>query len=436
MTDHTTTCPALFIAAPASGQGKTSLTAGLARYHRQQGRQVRVFKTGPDYLDPMILQKASGHPVYQLDLWLVGEQACQTLLYNAAREADLILIEGVMGLFDGEPSSADLSQQFGIPILAVINAAAMAQTFGAVALGITTFRPALDFVGVIANRVGSQRHAMLIQQSLPENIPFLGCLFRDQNLALPTRHLGLIQAEEIESLEAKLDSLASAIANTELTQLLPPVTFHKADPITYPTTHLQGLKIGIAKDTAFSFIYPANLDILRELGAELYFFSPLKDSQLPEFDSLWLPGGYPELHLAQLSQNSAIRSYLITHHQQNKPIFAECGGMLYLLDTLTDIDGQAAPMLGLLPGSAHMAHKTGCGGMQIAPLPEGDVRSRTFHHSRSEIALEPIAFGQRCSSDWPGEAIYRMKNITATYLHLYFPSNPQAIAALFRGNTV
>jgi len=319
--------------------------------------------------------------------------------------------------------------------VAVINAAAMAQTFGAVALGIMTYRPALRFAGVIANRVGSQRHAMLIQQGLPSNIPFLGSLFRDKNLALPARHLGLIQAEEIQTLDDNLDGLAAAVANTELTQLLPPVIFHQPTSVSPPIGSLKGLKIGIAKDTAFSFIYPANLDILRELGAELYFFSPLKDSQLPACDSLWLPGGYPELHLTQLSQNHAIRHHLMTHHQQNKPIFAECGGMLYLLDTLTDLNGQAAPMLGLLPGAAHMTHKTGCGGLQIAPLPEGDVRSRTFHHSRSEIALAPIAFGQRCSSDWPGEAIYRLKNLTATYLHLYFPSNPPAIAALFRGNT-
>src|ERR1700751_4382286 len=152
-------CPALFISAPASGQGKTTITAGLARHHRRLGRRGRVFKTGPDFLDPMILERASGAPVLSLDLWMVGESACRSLLAQAAAEADVILIEGVMGLFDGTPSSADLATAFGVPVLAVISAQAMAQTFGALAFGLARFRPQLPFHGVLANRVGSARHA-------------------------------------------------------------------------------------------------------------------------------------------------------------------------------------------------------------------------------------------------------------------------------------
>ena len=166
----TATCPALLLSAPASGQGKTTVTAGLARYHRDRGRRVRVFKTGPDFLDPMILERASGQPVYQLDLWMVGEQDCKALLYQAAQEADLILIEGVMGLFDGTPSSADLAALFGVPVLALINAHAMAQTFGALAYGLAHYRPGLPFAGVLANRVAGPSHADLLAESLPPEI--------------------------------------------------------------------------------------------------------------------------------------------------------------------------------------------------------------------------------------------------------------------------
>lgn len=183
-------CPALFISAPASGQGKTTITAGLARYHRRLGRRVRVFKTGPDFLDPMILARASGAPVLSLDLWMVGEAACRTLLAQAAAEADLILIEGVMGLFDGTPSSADLATTFGVPVLAVISAKAMAQTFGAVAFGLAQFRPQVPFYGVLANRVGSARHAQMLEEALSPALRWCGHIAASDEITLPDRHLG------------------------------------------------------------------------------------------------------------------------------------------------------------------------------------------------------------------------------------------------------
>ena len=176
-------CPALFLAAPASGQGKTTVTAALARHHRDLGRLVRVFKTGPDFLDPMILERASGAPVYQLDLWMGGEAHCRQLLYQAASEADLILIEGVMGLFDGDSSSADLATRLGIPILAIIDASHMAQTFGALALGLATYRPGLPFAGVFANRVAGERHYQMLAESLPPGLTALGWLPRDADIA-------------------------------------------------------------------------------------------------------------------------------------------------------------------------------------------------------------------------------------------------------------
>lgn len=207
-------CPAVLIAAPASGQGKTTVTAALARLHRNQGRKVRVFKCGPDFLDPMILERASGAPVYQLDMWMVGEQESRRLLWEAAAEADLILIEGVMGLFDGTPSSADLARHFGVPVLAVIDGTAMAQTFGALALGLARYQPDLPFAGVLANRVGTLRHAQLLEGSLTEGLRWYGALSRETGIELPSRHLGLVQASELNDLDVRLDAAAEALASS------------------------------------------------------------------------------------------------------------------------------------------------------------------------------------------------------------------------------
>jgi cobyrinic acid a,c-diamide synthase len=217
----------MFVSAPASGQGKTTVTAALAHHHRQQGRRVRVFKSGPDFLDPMILERASGAPVYQLDLWMGGEDHCRQLLYDAAAEADLILVEGVMGLFDGDRSSADLAMLFGIPILAVIDGGAMAQTFGALAHGLATYRPGLPFAGVFANRVAGERHYEMLAESLPPGLRSFGWLARDVDIALPERHLGLVQAAEVDDLDARIARAAAALHGVEQV-MPPPVAFRAA----------------------------------------------------------------------------------------------------------------------------------------------------------------------------------------------------------------
>lgn len=424
------TCPALLLSAPASGQGKTTVTAGLARCHRNQGRTVQVFKTGPDFLDPMILERASGRPVYQLDLWMVGERDCQALLYQAAQDADLILIEGVMGLFDGTPSSADLAAHFGIPVLALINAHAMAQTFGAVAYGLAHYRPGLPFAGVLANRVAGPGHAELLAESLPPEIHNYGWLPRDGEITLPDRHLGLVQAAEIADLEKRLEAVAVRIAQTGLAELPPPVAFPAVTVEPLPPL-LKGVRIGIARDLAFAFVYPANLDTLRALGAELIFFSPLTDTKLPDVDAVYLPGGYPELHLDTLAGNETLRVALRRHHAAGKPLYAECGGLLYTLESLADKTGHRAPMLGLLSGHAALQSRLAGLGMQSVALPEGELRGHTFHHSKLETPLTPLAHGCRQRDGQPGEAVYRIGRLTASYLHLYFASNPAAAAQLF-----
>lgn len=425
----TRACPALILSAPASGQGKTLVTAALARRQRALGRRVRLFKTGPDFLDPMVLERASGGPVHQLDLFMGGEAHCRHLLHQAAGEADLILIEGAMGLFDGDPSSADLAALFGIPVLAVIDASAMAQSFGALALGLSRYRGDVQVTGVLANRVAGARHAGMLRASLRPDTRWFGALPRDLAIALPERHLGLVQAGEIDDLDARLDRAAEALG-PEADELPPPVSFAPV-PMPAPPRGLEGVRIAVARDRAFAFLYPANLDLLAAMGAELRFFSPLADAALPACDALWLPGGYPELHLPALAGNGPTIEAIRAHHAAGKPLLAECGGMLYLARTLSDGTGASAALVGLLPAEAAMQERLAALGLQEAALPEGVLRGHSFHYSRLETGMAPIARAANPNGG-TGEAIYRMGRLTASYVHFYFPSNPGAAAALFR----
>lgn len=427
----TRSCPALLIAAPASGQGKTTVTAGLARLHTRLGKRVRVFKCGPDFLDPMVLARASGHPVYQLDLWMVGEAESRRLLWEAAGEADLILIEGVMGLFDGTPSAADLARHFGIPVLAIIDGSAMAQTFGALAHGLASYQPDLPFAGVLANRVGSSRHGEILRDCLPEHIDWFGALLRSESVSLPSRHLGLVQAQELADLDARLDAAADALAASADNALPAKVSFPPPEPLTIPPL-LQGVRIGVARDAAFAFVYQANLDLLQALGAELLFFSPLHFSKLPAVDSLYLPGGYPELHLGTLARNRSMGEAIRAHHAAGKPILAECGGMLYLLDGLTDQAGAREDMLGLLPGEARMQKRLTALALQEVELPEGRLRGHTFHHSSLDSTMQPLARGECPNYKRTAEAVFRQGRLTASYIHFYLASDPHAAAALFK----
>jgi cobyrinic acid a,c-diamide synthase len=282
----------------------------------------------------------------------------------------------------------------------------------------------------LANNVASPRHDEMIRQGMPPDLHYFGGIPRDNRFVLPERHLGLVQAEEVLDLESRMSAAATAIASTGLADLPEAVEFISPEQET-PPQMLSGVRVAIARDTAFSFLYAANLDLLRAMGATLTFFSPLADTALPDVDSLYLPGGYPELHLQTLQDNRAMKSALQTHFQQGKPIYAECGGMLYLLESLIDKTGNSGDMVGLLPGHAIMQNRLKGLGYQSAPMPGGVLRSHTFHHSLIETPLVPFAFGERVHNTSEGEAIYQLDRLTASYLHCYFASNPSAAAQLF-----
>ena len=431
-------CPALVIAAPASGQGKTTVTAALARLHARAGRRVRVFKCGPDFLDPHWHALASGAPVHQLDLWMTGEADCARRLHAAAGEADLLLIEGVMGLFDGEHSVARLAQRFGIPVLAVIDAGAMGGTLGAIVHGLRHYREGLPWAGVIANRVAGERHARMLQDGLDDPADWLGALPRVSGSALlPERHLGLVAAHELPDALQRLDAAADALAATPLGRMAGAdwqrwaVEFAPSDDEDCAPL-LAGRTVAVARDAAFCFIYEANLDTLRRLDARLAFFSPLKGDGLPGCDALWLPGGYPELHVEALAANAALRDGLRAHLEAGKPIWAECGGMLALLESVTLADGRSAPLWGLLPGRATLQRRLAALGPRLLRM-GGELRGHSFHYTTTDSPAAVCAHTERPGEGVADEPVYRHGSIRASYFHAWFASDPRAAAALFTG---
>ena len=442
--------PALLITAPASGQGKTTITSALARLHTRQGRKVRVFKCGPDFLDPYWHSLASGAPVHQLDLWMTGEADCRERLAAAAAEADLILVEGAMGLFDGEPSAADLAQKFGLHVLAVVDTSAMAGTFGALAFGLQHYRPDMPWAGVLANRVASERHAGMLQRSVREPSEWMGAVMRNAAMNLPERHLGLIVASEVVDAMERLDVAADALAATPLGKMTLAelkrwdVPFERlgaaaqapdcASEDMFAALPLAGRAIAVARDAAFCFIYAANLDCLRALGARVTFFSPLADSALPVCDAVWIPGGYPELHAATIAANTALRDSMARHIAAGRPVWAECGGMMSLFETLVTADGQRHAQWALLPGEVTMHKRLAGLGPQQLRLGSGTLRGHTFHYSTTATTLQAVARTSRpdaVSMADAGEALWVHGAVRASYFHAWFASCPSAVVELF-----
>jgi cobyrinic acid a,c-diamide synthase len=338
----------LILAAPTSGAGKTTITLGLLRALKNAGHLVRSAKSGPDYIDPQFHAVATGHPCVNLDAWAMSDARIKSL---ASGHGDLI-IEGAMGLFDGAPpngkgSTADLARILDLPVVLIVDAKAMSQSVAALVSGFAGFDPTVRVAGVILNRVGSDRHTEMLKTALaPLNIPVLGAIPRRDDLSRPSRHLGLVQAGEMPDLEAFLDRAAACVAsNLDLTALravmAPSNWASNADNAQKPS------RIAIAKDAAFSFIYPHMLADLARRGATVLPFSPLADDPVPDADYVFLPGGYPELFARQLAGAETFMQSLRSA-AQTADIYGECGGYMTLGETLIDADGTAHKMAGLL----------------------------------------------------------------------------------------
>jgi cobyrinic acid a,c-diamide synthase len=349
----------LMIAAPRSGSGKTTVTLGLLRALKRRGVDVVGLKSGPDYIDPAFHAAASGREGVNLDSWAMSPELLAALAAQTLRQSALALCEASMGLFDGVPAksgrtgaSADVAAALGMPILLVIDVTGQAQSAAAIVKGCATYDERLKVGGVIVNRVGSERHRRLVVDAIEAmGIPVLGTLPRNDRVALPERHLGLVQAGETEALEARLEAIADFVEThvdcarvLELAGDLDLASPASAPPAVRP----PGQRIALAHDAAFSFIYPHLVQGWRAAGAEIVFFSPLADQPpLSDCDLCWLPGGYPELHAGRLASAARFRQGL-RRFAETRPVHGECGGYMALGRSLVDASGVAHPMAGLL----------------------------------------------------------------------------------------
>ncbi|CTQ34160.1 cobyrinate a,c-diamide synthase [Jannaschia rubra] len=331
----------LILAAPWSGSGKTTVTLGLLRALRDRGVAVRGAKSGPDYIDPRFHEAASGAPCPNLDAWAMSP----AMIAGLAAGPGLLLVEGAMGLFDGAPpdgrgSVADLARQLRLPVVLVVDAARMAQSVGPIVAGFAAHDPEVQVAGVILNRVGSPRHETMLRRACP--LPVLGGIARDAALALPSRHLGLVQAVERPDLEGFLAHAGASVGRQvdldALAALATPLPDARPVPLRPPAQ-----RIAVARDAAFAFAYPHLLDGWHAAGAEILPFSPLADEAAPPADLVYLPGGYPELHAGRLAGNLRFMASL-----RDRPVFGECGGYMAMGDALTDAEGRVHPMAGLL----------------------------------------------------------------------------------------
>ncbi len=375
----------LVIAAPTSGAGKTTLTLGLLRALRNGGKNPRSAKTGPDYIDPGFHSAATGAPCVNLDAFAMAKEQLRRLAAQACAASELLIIEGVMGLFDGalngEGSTADLAATLDLPVVLVIDASKQGQSVAALAQGFRDHRSDIRLAGVILNRVGSPRHLAMLKTALEAiGLPVLGALPRAPELTLPERHLGLIQAREHPALEHFLETAATLIErNVDLEQVDALAAPIKTNPSiadeppanrTMSTLPPLGQKIAIARDDAFAFLYPHVLNKWREAGAQLSFFSPLaNETPPPDADAIYLPGGYPELHGAQLAQAQSFRQAMRRAAERNTLIFGECGGYMSLGAALIDAQGASHEMLNLLPLITSFAErKLHLGYRRLTPL--------------------------------------------------------------------
>jgi len=340
----------LIIAAPTSGSGKTTVTLGLLRALRRAGHEIRSAKSGPDYIDPAFHAAASGKACVNLDAWAMTAERIKTL---AAGSADLI-VEGAMGLFDGAPpvgkgSAADLAKVLGLPVVLVVNAASMSHSVAALVHGFANYDPALTIGGVILNNVGSERHADMLRTALkPSGIPVIGAIPKSASLARPSRHLGLVQAGETPDLEGFINTAADIVErHVDLAQLRAMLTPIKINGGVFKPPYIKAKTMAIAYDAAFSFVYPHQIADWKAADVTLKWFSPLANDPVPEAESIFLPGGYPELYAATISQNSTFIDSLKVASQYSD-IYGECGGYMTLGETLIDADGIAHPMVGLL----------------------------------------------------------------------------------------
>ncbi len=438
--------PRLVIAGTHSGVGKTTATLAILAALRERGRTVQPFKAGPDFIDPSHHRAATGRPSHNLDGWMLGKDLNRSIFARAAADADISIIEGMMGLFDGSSpvndlgSTAELAEQLDAPVILVIDGSAMARSAAAMVAGYAQFDPALRVVGVLFNRVGSDGHYQLLRAAVEQetDVVPVGYLRPDSALSIPDRHLGLVMAMEQrpEQLYQRLARAALETVDLDRIEALAQSCKTLSAGVSQPVNACQSrtVRIGVAQDHAFCFYYPDNLEALEAAGAEILSFSPLHDQALPDVEMLYLGGGYPELYGEALARNVAMRAAIKRFAEGGGLIYAECGGLMYLTESIRDCDGQSHKMVGVFPAEAVMRKMGLTLGYRTVENSRrcilGDVgvtvRGHEFHYS-TLVAREALQYACALSDAEgrsKGQDGLRKNNVLALYTHLHFSSNP------------
>lgn len=433
------------VSGPASGIGKTTVAAALMSALRQRGLRVQPFKCGPDFIDPGHHRRICGRPSHNLDTWILPAEINRRIFSSACQDADIVVIEGMMGLFDGvrgggeDGSTAEIAKMLGVPVLLVVDASSAARSVAAVVHGFQTFDSEVRLAGVLFNRVANSRHAEMLVESIRGRNPNLwaGWLPNQKEFKLPERHLGLHTADEGSWNEEAIKQMAALInANCPLDSLLGTCEFDlpaQRDQLSFTEPEIK-TRIGVARDPAFCFYYEAGLDELRRLGAEIVEFSPLRDDRLPaELDALYFGGGYPELYAEKLSSQNRLMSDLHSFANDGKLIYGECGGLMFLSDELRTIDGRSWPMAGLLPLTIEMTkHLVHFGYADVQCIEDGIGAKNTWVRGHSFHCSQVIGEGDLAKTTRVHYSLSRLVqpegfargNVFGSYVHLHFASDP------------
>lgn len=450
MADFSNDFSGFLIAGVNSGSGKTTVSLALMRAFHRRGLRVAPFKCGPDYIDPSFHRRAAVAESVNLDCRMMGKAAVRRNWNRFTASARVAVVEGVMGLFDGvasgsaEGSSAGIAMELGIPVILVVNARGMAGSIAPLVNGFSNWMPGVKIAGVIANNTGSERHAALLRNALEANglPPLLGALPRNESWTLPERHLGLVPETEQPVFDGWLDSLGRAAEERisldrllEVTRLARPAApqVHAVQPF---------VRLAVARDRAFHFYYPDQLRMMKDAGIELVPFSPLADAALPErVQGVWIGGGFPELFAEELERNTAMRMAIRDFSMRNGLIYAECGGYMYLMESLSGLDGVVHKMCGLVPCRAIMTARLRALGYRsvhsAVPTcfgPAGSVfQGHEFHYSDASACVPPLweAFDSAGGRAPSGDG-FRIRRTFGSYIHLHFGTTPDAVSFFAR----
>ncbi len=442
----------LVIAGVSSGVGKTSITIGLMAAYMKKGLTVQGFKCGPDYIDPSYHAAVTSRPSRNLDSWMLPEDVMTEVFVKGSEGADISIIEGVMGFYDGKSptsnqgSTAEISTILSSPTILIVDCSAMARSAAAIVKGFQSLDPGDNIAGVIANKVGSAGHYQLIKEAVEQEcgIPVCGYLLKNKTIEMPERHLGLVPSIERGELDEQLEQLGEAIAETiDVDQIyqISEQSALAAEPAMFQRKSAIDVTIAVARDEAFNFYYQENLELIEAYGAKIVYFSPVKGEVLPpDADGLYLGGGFPEQFAEELAENREVKLTIREAVENGLPVLAECGGLMYLSESITTIDGKTYPMAGVLPGKTEMQAKLAAlGYREISGLANNylfkddmEVRGHEFHYSIFTPTGElPGAY--RVSSRFgTGEEGFLYKNVVAGYTHIHFASNPDVLENFLR----